>query len=193
MYTVGEIAKKFGISRSTLLYYDAIGVLKPSERSASNYRLYSAHDIEKMKRIVLYRDAGIPLKSITVILGKDHHDTLPILESRLFEINKEIQNLRTQQNVILKILKSEKALQHSRIFTKNQWIALLKSAGLEENNMMQFHVEFERMSPEAHQDFLESLGMREKEVQLIRKMSKTTKAKSNTVDSANADMTATDS
>ena len=176
MYTVGDIAKKFQISRSTLLYYDSIDLLKPSERSASNYRLYSDHDILKMKRIVLYREAGISLKSIAVILEQKQNDTIPILENRLFEINKEIQNLRNQQSVILEILKSEKAIRSSRIMTENQWVSLLRSAGLDEDNLMQFHIEFERMSPEAHQDFLESLGMRKKEAGLIREMSKTTTA-----------------
>ena len=41
MYTVGQIAKKFKISRSTLLYYDSIDLLKPKGRSDSNYRLYA--------------------------------------------------------------------------------------------------------------------------------------------------------
>ncbi len=185
MYTVGEIAKRFGISRSTLLYYDSKDLLKPSERSESNYRLYSDNDIAKMKRIALYREAGISLRLIAIILGKEHNDTIPILENRLFEINKEIQNLRTQQNVILEILKSEKAIRHSRIITKNQWVSLLKSAGLDESNMMQFHVEFERMSPEAHQDFLESLGMQKKEISLIRETSKITTATLGTVQKQN--------
>ena len=44
---------------------------------------------------------------------------------------------------------------------------------------MQFHIEFERMSPEAHQDFLESLGIEKNEVSLIRNMSIKTTTKSN--------------
>lgn len=51
---------------------------------------------------------------------------------------------------------------------------------------MQFHIEFERMSPVAHQDFLESLGMQEKEVSLIREMSKVSTAKTNNANSAEA-------
>lgn len=172
MYTVGEIAKRFSISRSTLLYYDSIGVLKPSERSASNYRLYSECDFTKMKRIKLYREAGISLKLIGIILEKEHTDTFPILENRLSEINNEIKILRTQQSVILAILEREKSIRKSRIMTEKQWVSLLSSAGLDEDNLMQFHIEFERMAPEAHQDFLESLGMQAKEASLIREMSK---------------------
>jgi len=39
-YPDSQLAGRFGLSRSTLLYYDSIGLLSPSERTASNYRLY---------------------------------------------------------------------------------------------------------------------------------------------------------
>ncbi len=40
MITIGRLARRFGLSRSTLLYYDSIGLLSPSTRSAKDYRLY---------------------------------------------------------------------------------------------------------------------------------------------------------
>ena len=43
--TVGRLARRFGLARSTLLYYDRIGVLRPSARSAAGYRLYDAGDV----------------------------------------------------------------------------------------------------------------------------------------------------
>ncbi len=36
MYTIKHLYKEFHLSRSTLLYYDSIGLLKPSERSESD-------------------------------------------------------------------------------------------------------------------------------------------------------------
>jgi len=171
MYTVGQIAKKFLISRSTLLYYDSIGLLKPSGRSGANYRLYSEEDLKKMERIALYRETGIPLKIIAGVLEKSDTNT-PILENRLSTINKEIQNLRTQQKIILQLLKSENTEIPSRVITKDQWVSLLKAAGLDEDAMALWHIEFEQLAPEAHQDFLESLGVQESEIKSIRKLSK---------------------
>lgn len=37
---MGELGRLFGLSRTALLYYDSIGLLKPSGRSASGYRRY---------------------------------------------------------------------------------------------------------------------------------------------------------
>ena len=41
MLTIGKLARKFDLSRSTLLYYDRIGLLKPSGRTRANYRVYT--------------------------------------------------------------------------------------------------------------------------------------------------------
>jgi len=39
MFLITELARKHGLSRSTLLYYDRIGLLTPSGRSEAGYRL----------------------------------------------------------------------------------------------------------------------------------------------------------
>ena len=40
MHTAGKLARRYALSRSTLLYYHRIGLLVPSGRSAANYRVY---------------------------------------------------------------------------------------------------------------------------------------------------------
>ena len=172
MFTIGQVAKKYSLSRSTLIYYDSIGILTPSGRSESNYRLYSDNDLQKMDRIVLFRSAGLPLESIALLLEKEGGDLDSTLEQRLFSINSEIQGLRNQQNVILKILEIENLERHSRVITKEIWVSILKAAGLDEAGMRNWHIEFEKASPEGHQDFLESIGLSREEITTIRDWSK---------------------
>ena len=172
MLTIGQVAKKYSLSRSTLIYYDSIGILTPSGRSESNYRLYSDNDLQKMDRIVLFRSAGLPLESIALLLEKEGGDLDSTLEKRLFSINSEIQGLRNQQNVILKILEIESLERHSRVITKEIWVSILKAAGLDEAGMRNWHIEFEKASPEGHQDFLESIGLNREEITTIRDWSK---------------------
>ena len=90
MYTIGQVAKKYSISRSTLLYYDSIGLLSPSDRSSSNYRLYSESDLIKMGKISQFRETGMSLSSIAHILEKDNNKICAVLEDRLFQINEDI-------------------------------------------------------------------------------------------------------
>ena len=170
MYRIGQIAKKFSVSRSTLLYYDSIGLLSPSGRSRSNYRLYSESDVIKMVKISQFRETGMSLSSIAHILEKDSSKIRAALEDRLFTINKDIQKLRHQQKVIIQALKSKHLTRHTRIITKERWVSLLKAAGLSEFDMDKWHIEFEKISPEAHQDFLESLGIDKEEIQTIRRL-----------------------
>ena len=172
MFTIGQVAKKYSLSRSALIYYDSIGVLTPGGRSESNYRLYSEDDLKKMDRIQLFRSAGLSLDSIELLLEKENSELDSTLEGRLLAINSEIQKLRNQQKVILNILENETLVRDSRLMTKEVWVSILKAAGLDDAGMKNWHIEFERTSPEAHQDFLESLGIEKDEVAAIRDWSR---------------------
>jgi DNA-binding transcriptional MerR regulator len=172
MYTVGQLGKRIGLSRSALLYYDEIGLLSPSARSASGYRLYSEDDARRLERIMTYRDAGLSLDVIGRLLQTDDASAPALLERHLQKVNEEIARLRQQQHVIARLLGDAQVLRKSRSMTKDQWIALLASTGLNEEGMEKWHREFEKMSPDAHQDFLESLGIPPGEIALIRQFSR---------------------
>ncbi len=171
MLTIGQVAKNCSLSRSALIYYDTIGLLQPSGRSLSNYRLYSHEDLNKLDKILLFRSAGLSLDSISSLLEKEQDELNSALERRLLSINSEIQKLREQQKVILAILQQEQSVRNSRVVTKEVWVSLLQAAGLDETGMRNWHIEFEKMSPEAHQDFLESIGIESDEIALIREWS----------------------
>jgi len=64
MYSISKIAQEFDLSRSALLYYDSIGLLKPSSRSQSGYRQYSKEDKNKLQQICAYRQMGLSIKEI---------------------------------------------------------------------------------------------------------------------------------
>ncbi|AGA89327.1 putative transcriptional regulator [Thioflavicoccus mobilis 8321] len=172
MLTIGQVAKRFALSRSTLLYYDEIGLLRPSGRSRTNYRLYSEADLRRMERICRYRSAGLSLEAIAGLLDNAEEDLATVLHDQLAALNREIQQLRDQQRLITQLLQAGDTLALSRVVTKEIWTGLLRAAGLDERGMHRWHAEFERTSPEAHRDFLESLGLEEKEIGTIRAWSR---------------------
>ena len=71
MLTISQLARRFGLSRSTLLYYDSIGLLSPSARSDANYRLYSRNDIERMERVIPLFIRRVSNDEAITIYGKD--------------------------------------------------------------------------------------------------------------------------
>lgn len=103
MYTTGKLAKRFGLSRSTLLYYDSIGLLKATDRTASNYRRYSDNDLKRLEHICLYRQAGVSLEDIKRILDGSDSAVATVLERHLTELNQQIKELRDQQQVVFKL------------------------------------------------------------------------------------------
>lgn len=172
MLTISQLAKKFRLSRSTLIYYDKIGLLTPSARSESNYRIYTEAESKLLELICVYRNTGISLKEIKKLLHAKGKGVVIQLEDRLIELNSEIQFLRKQQQHILNLLKTTGLKKKVRIMDKAEWVKILQSSGMDEHAMSKWHSEFERLSPESHQDFLESLNIDENEIQDIRMRSK---------------------
>lgn len=171
MHTIGQLMKRFGLSRSTLIYYDDIGLLKPSARSNANYRMYTDKDLQRMGQITLYKEAGLPLEEIAALLDEQSTAPTELLEQHLSNLNSQISQLRQQQQKVIQLLGKESELRHSRTMDKTKWVSILAATGMSDEDMQQWHVEFERSLPEAHQDFLESLGIESGEITMIRRCS----------------------
>ncbi len=168
MYTIGELCKKFNLSRSALLYYDSIGLLKAAERTKSNYRVYSESDKSRLKQICLYRDAGVTLEQIKELLDSNEDNKKNVLKRRLIDLNNEMYLLRLQQKIIVEILKGKNTSSKELMMDKDTFVSVLKSSGVREEILDDLHIEFERRSPEKHQIFLEFLGIGENEIRDIR-------------------------
>lgn len=176
MTTIRQLAAEFGLTRSTLLYYDRIGLLRPDYRTAAGYRLYNAADRARLAAICRYRAAGLTLEKIAAVLDASEKPKSAVnaaLHARLTSLNREIAALRRQQQIVVDLLGPQRGARRTRIMNKERWVALLRAAGMDEPEMHQWHIAFERQSPEAHRDFLESLGIPAAEIRRIRRASRT--------------------
>jgi len=170
--TITVFAREHGLSRATLLYYDRIGLLKPSGFSAAGYRLYGPQEEARMARIDTFREAGIPLKAIQGILEGEESDVLEAaLEQRLTTLNAEIATLRSQQRLVAELLQREGRQSRCHNVDVAQWVAMLEEAGVDEAGRLRWHQAFERDAPEAHHAFLVSLGLDEEAIASIRQRS----------------------
>lgn len=69
MLRIGEFSKLAKISIKTLRYYDKIGLLKPSMiDGATQYRYYTAEQLETIRLISMYKDAGLSNEMITKLI-----------------------------------------------------------------------------------------------------------------------------
>jgi DNA-binding transcriptional MerR regulator len=171
--TIGQIAKLSGLSRSALLYYDSIDLLKPSGRSRANYRRYTQEDARRLELICLYRQMGLSLQSIANILRSPQSIIRDILEKQLLDIGRQITRLREQQHAIIRMLNDDSLHDRLPVMDKEHWITLLRAVGLNDEGLLKWHKEFEKLSPLSHQEFLEGLGIPKQEIAMVRQLSKT--------------------
>jgi DNA-binding transcriptional MerR regulator len=176
MFTVTKLARRCGMSRTALLYYESIGLLPPPQRSGGNYRCYGEADVKRLLQIRAYRDAGLKLEDVRAILNTKSDrrggNAFGVLKRRLLELDAEIGTLRGHQQAILKLLE-HKELRKGKMITKEKWVSIMKSCGLSDEQMNRWHAEFERSAPEEHQEFLEFLHIPGAEITSIRQRSRT--------------------
>jgi MerR family transcriptional regulator/heat shock protein HspR len=68
-YVISVVAKMVEVHPQTLRSYERIGLVKPA-RSPGNVRLYSARDVERLRKICrLTEDLGVNLAGAEVILN----------------------------------------------------------------------------------------------------------------------------
>jgi len=90
--TVNEVSKISGVSIRALQYYDEIGLLKPSKRTESGYRIYEEKDLVKLREILLFKELEFPLNEIEKIISSPGYDRKKALSQQI-----EMLKLRKEQ------------------------------------------------------------------------------------------------
>lgn len=71
---IGAAAKKAGISRQSLQYYLMIGLLEPTEVTATGRRLFDEKGIERIKLVKKLNESGYPLRAIKELFMEGRTD-----------------------------------------------------------------------------------------------------------------------
>jgi MerR family transcriptional regulator, thiopeptide resistance regulator len=87
---VGDLAKRCGLTVRTLHHYDAIGLLTPSARSDSGYRLYNRNDIARLHQIQALRRFGLSLADIGAVLANPGSQLASIVDSQIQMLDSQI-------------------------------------------------------------------------------------------------------
>ena len=81
-YKIGEVSRQAKVSVKTLHHYDAIGLLSPTGRTESGYRLYSMNDLVKLQQILFYRELEFSLEEIQRLMSAKDFDDLQALKKQ---------------------------------------------------------------------------------------------------------------
>lgn len=98
-FFIGELARKTGCSPKTIRFYEAFGLLRQPQRTASRYRLYSENDIDRIRFIQGARVLGLSLNEIKKAIELQAKGTRPcgyvrgVLWEKIAAIDKTVEAL----------------------------------------------------------------------------------------------------
>lgn len=132
---ISEFAKRTGVTVKTLLHYDKIGLLKPSNKTESGYRLYAEEDILKLQQISTLKFIGLSLNEINHILyesGENLERMIGIQKKALEERKKHI------EEVINVFDKAENQIKQNGELKVDELINIIKITNIEGNVREQY-------------------------------------------------------
>lgn len=100
--TVGEVAKKMGVTVRTLQYYDKEGLLSPSAESEGGRRLYTDKDLVMLHQIISLKSLGFSLDDIKerLISLETPADVANALTEQADDIRLKIEQLQASLSAI---------------------------------------------------------------------------------------------
>lgn len=105
-YTVGELARRGGVSVRTLQYYDRIGLLAPNGYSEGKRRMYGGMDIVRLQQILFLKSMGFPLEEIRdKLLPKGSGtDIGKVFQMQKAAIDDQIKHLQEAADLLEKVI-----------------------------------------------------------------------------------------
>ena len=108
-YTIGDLAREFGVTLRTLRFYEDRGLLSP--RRDGTARIYDARDRERLSVILKGKQLGFTLTEIRALLAEERSADGPAMDLRLSldQIEDQIRHLEQQKIEIIEALEELKA------------------------------------------------------------------------------------
>lgn len=113
MLRIGELAARSGFTAKTLRYYEDIGLLRPTDRSESGYRLYREDALDRLRFVRRSQGLGLRLDDIKQILDIADEGRVPC-EHVVAIVDRELASV-AKQMARLKALRGELAGLRARL------------------------------------------------------------------------------
>lgn len=107
-YTIGDLAREFGVTLRTLRFYEDRGLLSP--RRDGTARIYDARDRERLSVILKGKQLGFTLTEIRAMLAEERTGNGPAMNLKLSldQVEDQIRHLEQQKAEIEEALKELK-------------------------------------------------------------------------------------
>jgi DNA-binding transcriptional MerR regulator len=107
--TVGAVASLVGVTVRALHHWDAIGLVRPSERTDGGYRLYTTTDLARVHRVLVYRELGVPLNEIGALLEAPAADATASLRRQREQLRERVARLQQMGDALDRVIEARKS------------------------------------------------------------------------------------
>lgn len=129
-YTIQKLSKLAHISTRTLRYYDEIGLLKPQRINSSGYRIYGDSQVNTLQQILFYRELGIKLEDIKLIINDKNFN----YEDALLKHHRDLLDKKAQlELLILNVEKTLKSFKGEYIMSDKEKFEAFKKEQIKAN------------------------------------------------------------
>ena len=123
MYRIGEIAKLADVTPDTIRYYEKQQMMDHGGRTEGGFRLYTDHDLKRLKFIRHARQLGFTLESIRELLSirvdPEHHtcqESKSIVQAPLSEVEARIEEMQAMRRSLQKLNDACCGTAHSSVY-----------------------------------------------------------------------------
>lgn len=116
---IEEVARRTGLTKRTIRYYEEIGLIAAPERTQGNIRLYTEEDVERIQSILLMKEVlGFSLQELQQYLSYQELLDQQKLEYRSLEDREERKH---KLNEILAVIRKEQAMIEAKLARMEQF------------------------------------------------------------------------
>ncbi|GAA4901363.1 DNA-binding transcriptional MerR regulator [Stackebrandtia albiflava] len=145
LYTIGELARRTGLSVRNIRFWSDSGIVPPTDRTATGYRLYDAEAVARLDLVRTLRELGMDLATVHSVLERQT-TVADVAAAHVRALDAEIRTLRVRRAVLASVAHRGSTTEEMRLMHK-----LAKLSAAERQRMIDEFVTkvFEGTDPEA--------------------------------------------
>ncbi|WP_433871031.1 MerR family transcriptional regulator [Saccharopolyspora sp. CA-218241] len=116
-YTIGELARRTGLSVKTIRFYADRGIVPPTDRTPAGYRLYDVSAIRRLELVRTLRELGAGLAEVRRVLGSET-SVAGLARTHLDLLDEQLRVLQTRRAVLRAVVKLNRSTEEVKLMHK---------------------------------------------------------------------------
>lgn len=112
--TIGELARRTGLTTRTIRFYSDEGLLPPADRTHAGYRLYDGESLARLELLRTLRELGLGLPDASAALA-GRASVADLARRHVELLDEQIRTLRLRRSVLRAIARTEAELDEVRL------------------------------------------------------------------------------